>query len=121
MIEIATENKLCHLFVDEFVNNLLVIEICFKYATDVTRQGFEDAKCINLFLFREIISQLYLLTSGHRYSRYQSERDKQVIGDRDAEVAEHICDCEQIVERHTLKSRVEHWVSDDLIRVAFQT
>lgn len=33
-------------------------------------------------------------TSGHRYSRYQSKGDEQVVSERDAEIAEHVRDCE---------------------------
>lgn len=51
----------------------------------------------------KVISRSLLLTSGHRYSRYQSECDEQVVGERDAEIAEHIGDCEQTIEEAHVK------------------
>jgi len=42
--------------------------------------------------------ELLSRTGGHRYGCYQSESDEQVISERDAEIAEHVRDCEHKVE-----------------------
>jgi hypothetical protein len=37
-------------------------------------------------------------TGGHRYGCYQSQSDEQIISERDAEIAEHVRNCEHKVE-----------------------